>query len=325
MDFADEAPKLLMLLYGLIAFVVVVGGLLLLLDVVPTWFARRREAALLAASTAAAGPATTAATVRARRRRSVVNRREGGFGFFFLLPALLLLAVGLVVPAIRTVVLSFKDGNSENWVGLRNYTWMFAQDEIFRVLINTLTWVIVVPLAATAIGLVYAVLVDRSRFEAVAKALIFMPMAISFVGASIIWRFVYAYRSAEYDQIGLLNHIWVLLGGEPQRGRDLVPSAHPDPRQQVLRLRQRLVAQIYPHEIEELQIAALLEQQQVDLDVEIAPGRADYPLFESAQLAHRTAVELHDNRADLVDIDSGELQLYPDPANIAAGVVQSPW
>jgi len=226
MDFADEAPKLLMLLYGLLAFAVVVGGLLLLLDVIPSWFARRREAALLAASTAttpgaparSATPADGAGGVPPpRRRRSVVNRREGGLALFFLLPTLLLLTVGLVIPAIRTVVLSFMDGRSENWVGLRNYTWMFAQDEIFRVLTNTLIWVIVVPLVATSVGLVYAVLVDRARFEAAAKALIFMPMAISFVGASIIWRFVYAYRSGEYEQIGLLNQIWVLFGGEPQQ------------------------------------------------------------------------------------------------------------
>ncbi|MEO3745584.1 sugar ABC transporter permease [Plantactinospora sp. B5E13] len=215
MEFADEAPKLLMLLYGLLAFAAVVGGLLVLLDVVPSWFARRREAALVAASTAhtrapaGGGPRP--------RRRSVVNRREGGLGLFFLLPTLLLLAVGLIVPAIRTVLLSFMDGGSRNWVGLQNYTWMFAQDEIFRVLTNTLIWVIVVPLVATAIGLIYAVLVDRARFEAAAKALIFMPMAISFVGASIIWRFVYAYRSGEYDQIGLLNQIWVMFGGEPQQ------------------------------------------------------------------------------------------------------------
>ncbi|MEN3612743.1 carbohydrate ABC transporter permease [Plantactinospora sp. ZYX-F-223] len=213
MDFADEAPKLLMLLYGLIAFAVVVGGLLVLLDVVPNWFARRREAALIAASAqgsaVAAGPRP--------RRRSVANRPEGALALFFLLPTLALLTIGLVVPAVRTTILSFMDGGSNNWVGLANYRWMFAQDEIFGILTNTLIWVVLVPLVATTIGLLYAVLVDRARFEAAAKALIFMPMAISFVGASIIWKFVYAYRSGEYDQIGLLNQVWVMLGGEPQQ------------------------------------------------------------------------------------------------------------
>ncbi|MFI7303649.1 carbohydrate ABC transporter permease [Micromonospora aurantiaca] len=203
-DFAAEQPKFLMLMYGLIAFVAVVGGLLLLLDVVPSYFARRREAQLVAAS-ASGAPLP-------RRRK----QREGVFAFFFLLPTLLLLAVGLVVPAIRTTLLSFMDSGSDNWVGLDNYRWMFAEDSIVRVLINTLIWVLLVPLVATAFGLIYAVLVDKARFEAVAKSLIFLPMAISFVGASIIWKFVYAYRG-EGDQIGLLNQIVVSLGGEPKQ------------------------------------------------------------------------------------------------------------
>ncbi|MEU8420516.1 sugar ABC transporter permease [Micromonospora sp. NPDC048835] len=203
-DFADQQPKFLMLMYGLVAFVLVVGGLLLLLDVVPAWFARRREAQLVAASVGG-GPLP-------RRRK----QREGLFAFFFLLPTLLLLVVGLVVPAIRTTLLSLMDGSSTNWVGLRNYGWMFSDDSIVRVLINTLVWVLLVPLVATGFGLIYAVLVDKARFEAVAKSLIFLPMAISFVGASIIWKFVYAYRG-DGDQIGLLNQIVVSLGGEPKQ------------------------------------------------------------------------------------------------------------
>ncbi|MGW5559922.1 carbohydrate ABC transporter permease [Micromonospora sp. NPDC003944] len=203
-DFADQQPKFLMLMYGLVAFVLVVGGLLLLLDVVPAWFARRREAQLVAASVGG-GPLP-------RRRK----QREGLFAFFFLLPTLLLLVIGLVVPAIRTTLLSLMDGSSTNWVGLRNYGWMFSDDSIVRVLINTLVWVLLVPLVATGFGLIYAVLVDKARFEAVAKSLIFLPMAISFVGASIIWKFVYAYRG-DGDQIGLLNQIVVSLGGEPKQ------------------------------------------------------------------------------------------------------------
>ncbi|MFD0783425.1 carbohydrate ABC transporter permease [Micromonospora azadirachtae] len=204
-DFAEEQPKFLMLMYGLIAFVAVVGGLLLLLDVVPAWFARRREARLVAAS-ASGAPLP-------RRRK----QREGWFALFFLLPTLLLLTVGLVVPAIRTVLLSLMDSNSTNWVGLRNYGWMFSEDSIVRVLINSLVWVLLVPLVASAFGLIYAVLVDRVRFEAFAKSLIFLPMAISFVGASIIWKFVYAYRGDGQEQIGLLNQIVVSLGGEPKQ------------------------------------------------------------------------------------------------------------
>ncbi|MEV1143081.1 sugar ABC transporter permease [Micromonospora sp. NPDC049799] len=203
-DFADEQPKLLMLMYGLVAFVAVVGGLLLLLDVVPAWFARRREAQLVAASVGG-GPLP-------RRPK----QREGLFALFFLLPTVLLLLVGLVVPAIRTVLLSFMDRTSTDWVGLRNYGWMFSEDAIVRVLTNTLLWVILVPLVATAFGLLYAIMVDRARFEAVAKSLIFLPMAISMVGATIIWRFIYAYRGEGEQQIGLLNQIVVSVGGTPQ-------------------------------------------------------------------------------------------------------------
>ncbi|GGS04872.1 hypothetical protein GCM10010169_57070 [Micromonospora fulviviridis] len=203
-DFAAEQPKFLMLMYGLIAFVAVVGGLLLLLDVVPAWFARRRDERLVAA-------VASGATLPRWRKP-----REGLIALFFLLPTLLFLLVGLVVPAIRTTLLSFMDKDSSNWVGLANYSWLFSEDSIVRVLINSLIWVLLVPLAATAFGLIYAVLVDKARFEAVAKSLIFLPMAISFVGAAIIWKFVYAYRG-DGDQIGLLNQIVVSLGGEPKQ------------------------------------------------------------------------------------------------------------
>ncbi|MGC4893061.1 carbohydrate ABC transporter permease [Micromonospora sp. DT31] len=246
-DFAAEQPKFLMLMYGLIAFVAVVGGLLVLLDVVPAWFARRREAHLIAASVGGAPlprrlkrsprkskdnlaflyplldvvvPAWSARRRKAQLAAASLPRRrkkgEGTFAFFFLLPTLLLLAIGLVIPALRTTLLSFMDSSSSNWVGLDNYSWMISENSIIRVLINTLIWVILVPLVATAFGLIYAVLVDKARFEAVAKSLIFLPMAISFVGAAIIWKFVYAYRG-EGDQIGLLNQIVVSLGGEPKQ------------------------------------------------------------------------------------------------------------
>ncbi|MEV0004033.1 sugar ABC transporter permease [Micromonospora sp. NPDC050980] len=205
-DFAAEQPKFLMLMYGLIAFVMVVGGLLLLLDVVPAFFARRREARLVAAT-------ANGAVLTGRPRKP----GEGIFALFFLLPTVLLLLIGLVVPAIRTTLLSFMDGRSENFVGLDNYAWMLTDDSIVRVLINTLVWVLLVPLAATTIGLLYAVMVDRARGEALAKSLIFMPMAISFVGASIIWKFVYAFRGAGQDQIGLLNQFVVWFGGEPKQ------------------------------------------------------------------------------------------------------------
>ncbi|WP_404799694.1 carbohydrate ABC transporter permease [Agrococcus baldri] len=134
----------------------------------------------------------------------------------FLMPAALLLTVGLIYPAIRTTMLAFT-GRAGEYVGMENFVWMFTQREALITLGNTIAWVILVPLLSTAVGLAYAVFIDKSRGERVYKMLVFMPMAISFVGASIIWNFMYAYRGPEQDQIGLINQLIVLVGGEPQQ------------------------------------------------------------------------------------------------------------
>ncbi len=130
----------------------------------------------------------------------------------FVGPVLLFLAVGLLYPAVRTVYESFRDGGSTKFVGFDNYVSIFTESELLRVIGNTVLWVAIVPFAATAIGLLYAVLIDKARGEALAKALIFLPMAISLVGASIIWKFVYEYRPKFRPQIGLLNAILSKLG-----------------------------------------------------------------------------------------------------------------
>lgn len=132
-------------------------------------------------------------------------------------PALFLLVVGLIYPAIRTVYMSFFDRRTDVAVGLDNYGFLFTNPDAFISVRNTLIWVVLTPLAATIIGLVYAVLVDGVRFEKFAKSLLFVPMAISFVGAGIIWKFVYEYRGAGQSQIGLLNAILEKLGFEPVR------------------------------------------------------------------------------------------------------------
>jgi len=130
----------------------------------------------------------------------------------FVLPALLLIALGLLYPAISTIVSSFKDNTSSAFVGLDNYKTVFTDDQQIKVLRNTAAWVVLVPIVSTSIGLVYAVLVDRSRFEKFAKALIFLPMAISLVGASIIWKFVYDYRDETNSQIGIANQTLKTMG-----------------------------------------------------------------------------------------------------------------
>ena len=134
----------------------------------------------------------------------------------FLAPAMLLLAVGLIYPAVRTTLLAFTNSTGQ-WIGLDNFVWSFTQPDALITLRNTLIWVVLVPLLSTVIGLAYAVFIDKSRGEKYFKALVFMPMAISFVGASIIWRFVYEYRQPGDPQIGALNALVTTFGGEPVR------------------------------------------------------------------------------------------------------------
>ena len=132
----------------------------------------------------------------------------------FLLPAVALVGLGLVYPAIRTTFTAFAD-KAGNFIGLDNFVWMFTQPEALVTLRNTVIWVILVPLVSTVVGLAYAVFIDKSRGERIFKVIVFMPVAISLVGAGIIWKFVYEYRPAEVDQIGLLNQILVWFGQEP--------------------------------------------------------------------------------------------------------------
>jgi alpha-glucoside transport system permease protein len=131
----------------------------------------------------------------------------------FLGPALLLVLVGLVIPAIRTVYLSFLNQDGVKFLGGKNYKWAFTTDYItHEVLLNTLLWIVIVPLVTTGLGLLVALLVDRLKREAVYKSLIFAPMAVSFVGASFIWRFVYETRDPSNPQIGLLSQVVMALG-----------------------------------------------------------------------------------------------------------------
>ncbi|MGP7959426.1 carbohydrate ABC transporter permease [Sanguibacter sp. A247] len=132
-------------------------------------------------------------------------------------PALLLVAFGLVYPALATAKGSLYNRNGSKFVGLDNYERALTEGDFQIVLGNTVVWVLLVPILSTIIGLVYAVLVDKTRFEKAAKTLVFLPMAISMVGASIIWKFVYEFRGAGNKQIGLLNQVLVWLGFEPQQ------------------------------------------------------------------------------------------------------------
>jgi alpha-glucoside transport system permease protein len=145
--------------------------------------------------------------------------------YVFVGPALVLLAVFLVYPVFNTILISFQNSNSTEFVGLENYEFVFTDVNMLRSIRNTAGWLILVPIAAVSIGLAFATMADRlRRGEAVAKSLIFLPMAISFAGASITWQLIYSYRSQGFgSNIGLLNGIMLGLGQEPAKWLELQP------------------------------------------------------------------------------------------------------
>jgi len=142
--------------------------------------------------------------------------------FVFVGPAVFMLGWFLFLPTLRTLYLSFLNNDSTQFVGLQNYVFAFTDRGMLESFRNNLIWMIFGTAGCVIFGLVIAVLADRSKFETLAKALIFMPMAISFVGAGVIWRFIYYYSPPGEPQIGLLNAIVTGLGGQPQAWTSLL-------------------------------------------------------------------------------------------------------
>ena len=143
--------------------------------------------------------------------------RERVRPFVFVGPALVVLTAYVVVPAVSSLYLSFLDAKADGFVGLANYVFAFTDPQMLIVLRNNVLWLVFVTAFAVAMGLVIAVMADRAgRWEPIVKSFIFLPMAISAVGASVIWKFVYAFRPPGANQIGLLNAVVSALGGDPQ-------------------------------------------------------------------------------------------------------------
>ncbi len=136
--------------------------------------------------------------------------------WIFLTPALTMLAIYLIYPVFETFRLSFYDQYGRDFVGLNNYYWAVTNNEFHQSIFNNLLWLLVVPASCTFLGLTIAAMADRVWWGTIAKSLIFMPMAISFVGASVIWKFVYNYSGPNNEQIGILNAAIMYFGGEPQ-------------------------------------------------------------------------------------------------------------
>ncbi|HEV2438716.1 MAG TPA: sugar ABC transporter permease [bacterium] len=136
----------------------------------------------------------------------------------WLAPAFAFVVVFLVYPTLDTLLLSFRDATGAAWVGLANYTVAFQSREALVALRNTLVWLVLFTGLVVAGGLGIAALAERVRYDAAVRGIVFLPMALSFTAAGVIWKFVYEFRPAGAPQIGLLNAVLAALvrGFEPR-------------------------------------------------------------------------------------------------------------
>lgn len=135
--------------------------------------------------------------------------------WLYMSPALLFLAAFLVYPVVNTAYISFMNADSTRFVGLDNYAFVATNNEMLTVFRNNLLWLTLFTAMVVILGLLLAVLTNQVRYEATAKAAIFIPMAISFTAAAVIWRFMYLYQPKGFEQSGVANAALVGLGSDP--------------------------------------------------------------------------------------------------------------
>lgn len=142
-------------------------------------------------------------------------RRKSWLAWLFLFPALVLLSVFLLYPAIHTIYLSLFNANSTQFVGFSNYVQLFTAHDTLIVFRNNLLWLVLFTAVTLTVGVLFAVLTNQVRYESIAKSIIFIPMAVSFTAAAVIWRFIYIFQPKQFVQTGVANAILVGLGGNP--------------------------------------------------------------------------------------------------------------
>jgi len=145
--------------------------------------------------------------------------------FVFVGPAVAIMGWFLAVPVLRSLITSFRNYLDTEWVGFDNYIFAFTDPRMLETFRNNLLWLVFGTSFSVGLGLLIAVLADRTRAEVIYKSIIFTPMAISFVGAGVIWKFMYTYKGTGIgvQEIGLLNAIVIALGGTPQPWLNITP------------------------------------------------------------------------------------------------------
>lgn len=144
-----------------------------------------------------------------------MDKRRSWMAALYIAPTAVLLGVFLLYPAISTVYASFFNEDSSQFVGVQNYVYLFTNRDTLIVFRNNLYWLVIFTSGVIVLGLLLAVLANQVRYEAVAKAIIFIPMAVSFTAAAVIWRFMYVYQAPELEQIGVLNAVLKAIGLQP--------------------------------------------------------------------------------------------------------------
>lgn len=210
--------KVVIGLLGMVVIVWALANLFLAFGYYPQWFGNKFIIGILAIVGGVGGAAALFFFLNMFVEGLPRRLSEGLIPYAFLVPGLALVGLMLIYPTFQTINYSFANSDSSAYVGLQNYRTIFSDNEFWQSILNNVLWLLIVPAITVAFGIIVAVLADKlsALGEKIAKSLIFLPMAISFVGASAIWGLVYAYNNAGQAQTGLLNAIWVGLGGQPQ-------------------------------------------------------------------------------------------------------------